>query len=172
MTKHNDFIEQLTEIATVSGFWSLSCDELAEGLDLLIERVFRQPNFALKSVVDSLFEHQGPLAERSVKMKLLLGLGVISAELYHDLTCFFEHRTSLADDTLSFSSEPFLAAAQQLHSADLSLIDELRRQLEKTDAAHTMQRQMLQLRLERMVRSSLILAVVAMLEQLDSDSPL
>lgn len=171
MLHQNHLIEQLTNTDSVRSFWQLATQAFSTELDSLVERVFRQPNFALKSVVDSLFEHQGPLAERSVKLKLLLGLGVISAEIYQDLTACFEQQATLAK-LPSFTEPAMLRFADSLHSADLSQFHRLSQTLPKIDASHPMQHQMQQLRIEKMVRSGLILAVVEILEALQTEKTL
>lgn len=171
MSSHNDLIEKLSETTSVSDFFSLATAQLGKQLDDLVERVFRQPNFALKSVVDSLFEHQGPLADRAVKLKLLLGLGVLSAEQYQDLALLFEALPML--DKMTKFSEPYLfQLAEKLHYADLAPLQTLLKHFAHIDESHTLQHQMQQQRIEKMLRSCLILAIIALLEQLDRESPL
>lgn len=173
MLSQDSFIEQLSEVATVRGFLALSCQQFAQQIDGLIERVFRKTDFALKSVVDSLFEHQGPLAELPVRLKLLLGLGVISAEVYQDINAVLEFKLILSDqiEEPHFASPLVIRFTQSLSAADFSLISTLLKQ-KSNENPDSMLFQMQQLRLERAVRSCLILAITQMLDQLNVDSPL
>lgn len=174
MQYQDEFIGKLSGVASLRSFLALSCQQFAYQIDRLIERVFHKQDFALKSVVDSLFEHQGPLAELSVRLKLLLGLGVISAELYQDLNAVLDFKLRLSDEIeeLAFSSEKVIHFIQLLHNADIEPITQLLKLSYKPDNPDSLQYQMQQMRLEKMVRSCLIIAVSEMLEQLDVDSPL
>ncbi|WP_373778339.1 MltR family transcriptional regulator [Glaesserella sp.] len=174
MLSQDNFIEQLNEVASLRGFLALSTNQLAEQVERLIQRVFRKTDFALKSVVDSLFEHQGPLAELPVRLKLLLGLGVISAELYEDINAFLDIKIRLSDEVEehSFASPFVMQFSQKLHHIDLFQVSELSKLTSMIENKDSMQRQMQQLRIERVMRSSLILAVTKMLDMLDVESPL
>lgn len=173
MTQHNDFIEQLSEKGDVHDFLALCCQKIIEQIDCLIERVFRKQDFALRSVVDSLFEHQGPLADLSVRLKVLLGLGVISAECYQDISLLLRADQIVRKERLlTFASPQVLKFAERLHSADMNPIHSLRQRLPSLNDPHSLQYQMQQMRIENMVRSCLILTVVGLLETLDVESPL
>lgn len=174
MLRQDPFIEQLSEIATVRGFLAITSQQIAQQVELLIQRVFRKTDFALKSVVDSLFEHQGPLAELPVRLKLLLGLGVISPELYQDIHALLELKIQLSDeiDEPQFSSPKVITLAQKLHAADFHLIANVLKQKSPLENKDSMLVQMQQRRLEKVIRSSLILAVSHILSALAIDSPL
>lgn len=170
----NDLIEQLAETHSIHQFMQLACNGLGSRLDQLIERVFRKTDFALKSVVDSLFEHQGPLAELSVRLKVLLGLGVISPKLFEDISLFLEIKNHLNDEEeeVNFSHPAIIQFAKDLHHVDFFPIDELLKVKLNLDNKDSMLYKMQQMRLEKMVRSGLILAVTEIIEQLDVESPL
>lgn len=172
MPQDNDLIEQLNH-ASLRSFIALACREFCSQTDVLIERVFRKDDFVLKSVVDSLFEHQGPLADFAVRLKLLLGLGVISTEIYQDLHAFLDFKHQLSDqiDEPTFFQPETTAFIRSLHSADISLIEDLISS-RHSDNPESMLYQMQQLRLEKMLRSCLIIAVSEMLEKLNVESPL
>lgn len=174
MTNQDNFIEQLSEVPSLRGFFALSVNQFAESIELLIQRVFRKADFALKSVVDSLFEHQGPLAELPVRLKLLLGLGVVSAEVFQDITLFLELKQQLSDkaEELPFSHPLVIKFAQDLHHIDLSPATELLKASRNPDYQDSIILQMQQARLERVMRSSLIIAVTDINEKLNVDSPL
>ncbi|MGX3066084.1 MltR family transcriptional regulator [Ursidibacter arcticus] len=174
MLKQDPFIEQLSEIATVRGFLALSAQQIALQVEGLIQRVFRKTDFALKSVVDSLFEHQGPLAELSVRLKVLLGLGVITPELYQDINAILELKIQLSDEIEEplFTSALVISLIQKLHSTDLALITNVLKQKIQPENKDSMLFQMQQLRLEKVIRSSLTLSINHILESLSIESPL
>ncbi|AHG85563.1 MltR family transcriptional regulator [Bibersteinia trehalosi] len=173
MTEHNDFIEQLSEKDNIHAFLALCCQKIADQIDCLIERVFRKQDFALKSVVDSLFEHQGPLADLSVRLKVLLGLGVISVECYQDLSLLLRAEQIVKKEhSLTFASPQVLKFAERLNLADVQQINGLIQSFPTLNDPNSLQYQMQQMRIEKMVRSCLILTVVELLEALDVESPL
>lgn len=172
MTRHNDFIEQLSEKDEVHSFLALCCQKVAEQIEYLIERVFRTKDFALKSVVDSLFEHQGPLADLSVRLKVLLGLGAISAECYQDISLLLRAEQIIAkENSLTFASPQVLKFAERLHTADVEQIHRLLKTFPKLSDPNSLQYKVQKMRIEKMVRSCLILTVVELLEALNVESP-
>ena len=174
MTNQDNFIERLSEVSSLRGFFALSVNQFSQSIDQLIQRVFRKKDFALKSVVDSLFEYQGPLAELTVRLKLLLGLGVISAEIFEDISLFLEIKQHLSDEVeeLPFSHPAIIRFAQDLHHIDLKPAAELLKFSSAGGNKDSMILQMQQARLERVMRSSLILAVTEINERLNVESPL
>ena len=170
----NKFIQKLSVVPTLKGFFALSVNQFAQNIERLIQRVFRKTDFALKSVVDSLFEHQGPLAELTVRLKLLLGLGVISAPVFEDISLFIEVKQQLSDevDELPFSHPAIVQFARDLHHIDLSPVSELLKFASSVENKDSMLYQMQQIRLERVMRSSLILAITEINEKLNVESPL
>lgn len=174
MPYSDNFIEQLSEVTSLRGFLALATNQFAQNVDRLILRVFRKADFALKSVVDSLFEYQGPLAELSVRLKLLLGLGVISAEVFEDITLFIELKQHLSDEVeeLPFSHPAIIQFTKDLHHIDLTPVAEILKHQTIGDHKDSMLFQMQQIRLERIMRSSLILAITEINEKLNVESPL
>lgn len=175
MPSTDNFIEQLNDVPSLRGFMALSCQQLAKRIEQLIERVFRKADFALKSVVDSLFEHQGPLAELPVRLKVLLGLGVLSAESFQDISQFLKFKQLLSDEVeeLPFTHPSVLAFAKSLHHLDFSPLAQLQKAVSQSEKlADSLLLQMQQKRLEKAVRSSLILALSELYEKLNVESPL
>lgn len=169
-----DYIDKLSEEPTLLGFFTLANQLFAEDVEQLIERVFRKTDFALKSVVDSLFEHQGPLADLSVRLKVLLGLGVISPKVFEDISLFLEVKRHLKDEEeeFAFSHPAVIQFAKDLHHIDFLPINELLNAKMPQRNKDSMLFQMQQMRLEKIIRSSLILAVTEIDEQLNVESPL
>ncbi|HDV7283473.1 TPA: MltR family transcriptional regulator [Mannheimia haemolytica] len=169
-----DYIDKLSEETTLRGFLSIANQRFAKAVEQLIERVFRKTDFALKSVVDSLFEHQGPLADIEVRLKVLLGLGVISPKVFEDISLFLEVKQHLneEEEEFAFSHPAVVQFAKDLHHIDFLPINELLNMKASAANKDSMLFQMQQMRLEKMVRSSLILAVTEIDEQLNVESPL
>ncbi|KMK50842.1 mannitol operon repressor [[Actinobacillus] muris] len=174
MQNQDHFIEQLSEVASFRGFLALSTLQFNQQIEHLIERVFRKTDFALKSVVDSLFEHQGPLSDLSVRLKLLLGLGVISAQVYQDILTFLEMKTVMSDEINepAFADELVIQFAEKLHHIDLEPFKALQKMTVGIENKDSIQHQMQQYRLEKIMRSGLILAIAHILDSLNVDSPL
>ncbi|WP_165889933.1 MltR family transcriptional regulator [Mannheimia granulomatis] len=169
-----DYIDKLNEEPTLRGFLTLATQLFSNQVEQLIERVFRKTDFALKSVVDSLFEHQGPLAELSVRLKVLLGLGVISPKVFEDISLFLEVKQHLyeEEEEFSFSHPAVVQFVKDLHHIDFFPINELLKGKSSQGNKGSMLFQMQQMRLEKMIRSSLILAITEIDEQLNVESPL
>lgn len=169
-----DYIDKLSEESTLKGFLTLANQLFASEVEQLIERVFRKTDFALKSVVDSLFEHQGPLSDLSVRLKVLLSLGVISPKVFEDISLFLEvkHHLIEEEEDFGFSHPAVVQFAKDLHHIDFFPINELLNNKLSINNKDSMLFQMQQMRLEKMIRSSLILAVTEIDEQLKVDSPL
>ncbi|MDP8170298.1 MltR family transcriptional regulator [Pasteurella skyensis] len=173
MTSKDNFIRQLSEVASLRGFLALSVNQFSQDIDLLIKRVFCKKDFVVESVVNSLFEHQGPLSELSVRLKVLVSLGVISTEVFEDIYLFIELKNQLSNEVEEylFSDSNIINTIQKLHHIDLTIVLDLLKQpsLNNKDSIHY---QMQQARIEKMVRSSLILAISIISEKLDIESPL
>lgn len=169
-----DYIDKLSEESSLLGFFTLANQLLAKDVEQLIERVFRKTDFALKSVVDSLFEHQGPLADLSVRLKVLLGLGVISPKVFEDISLFLEVKRHLKDEEeeVAFSHPAVIQFAKDLNHIDFLPINELLNTKNTIGNKDSMLFQIQKMRLEKIIRSSLILAITEIDEQLNVESPL
>ncbi|MDG6881909.1 Mannitol repressor protein [Phocoenobacter uteri] len=174
MISKDNFIRQLSEVASLRGFLALSVNQFSQNIELLINRVFRKKDFVVESVVNSLFEHQGPLAELSVRLKVLVSLGVISTEVFEDINFLIELKDQLSNEVeeFSFSDSYIIDEIKKLHHIDLNIVLDILKKEPKLDNKDSLQYQMFQTRLEKIVRSSLILAISAIRDQLDIESPL
>ncbi len=174
MISKDNFIGQLSDVASLRGFLALSVNQFSQNIELLINRVFRKKDFVVESVVNSLFEHQGPLAELSVRLKVLVSLGVISTEVFEDINFFIELKDQLSNEVeeFSFSDSHIIDAIKKLHHIDLNIVLDILKKAPKLDNKDSLQYQMIQTRLEKTVRSSLILAISTISDQLDIESPL
>ncbi|MCG9555111.1 MltR family transcriptional regulator [Vibrio sp. Isolate31] len=87
-THESELLEELAESANAAECLLCAYDVLEDMLDALLKSIFYKDDYAVKFVVDPLLTTDGPLGEILVRTKLLLGLGVISKEVYDDIEVF------------------------------------------------------------------------------------
>jgi len=95
--------EKLNKAMSLRGFITIAVAIFDETIDELINRVFRKTDFAVKSVVDSLFETSGPLSELSIRLKVLLGLGIVEQSVFADIMQFIELKETLNNDEKDYN---------------------------------------------------------------------
>ncbi|WP_334554111.1 MltR family transcriptional regulator [Vibrio scophthalmi] len=83
-----ELLEELAESANAAECLLCAYDVLEDMLDALLKSIFHKDDYAVKFVVDPLLTSDGPLGEILVRIKLLLGLGVISKQTYDDIEVF------------------------------------------------------------------------------------
>ncbi|PXZ38156.1 MltR family transcriptional regulator [Avibacterium paragallinarum] len=163
--------EKLSEATSIRGFITASVALFDEAVDSLINRVFRKTDFAVKSVVDSLFMTSGPLFELSIRLKVLLGLGVIEHDVFEDLNAFIKFKEKLNNDEKEyrFFDPLIIAFMQSLHlQQDKSLLNFPEEKEDPDSLSYQIKTQ----RKEKLVRSCLILTISEIYERLQVESPL
>lgn len=162
--------EKLNEAGSVRGFIITSVSIFDEAIDRLINRVFRKTDFAVKSVVDSLFETSGPLADLVIRLKVLLGLGLFEQQVFEDISHFIALKERLNDDEkdYDFSDEMIILFTQNLHFvADKTVLNFPDDSL----PSNSLLSQMKQQHKKRLLRSCLTLAVTDICDKLQIESP-
>ncbi|WP_439239993.1 MltR family transcriptional regulator [Lonepinella sp. BR2474] len=171
MLSEDPIYEKLNEASSIRGFITATVAIFDQAVDQLINRVFRKTDFAVQSVVESLFETSGPLFDLSIRLKVLLGLGVISHELFEDVSAFIQMKETLNNDEKEYDFVDHIVV-RFAHSLNFlenkSLLDF---QPIKEDA-DSLVFQMKHSRQEKLLRSCLILTVVEIYGQLQVESPL
>lgn len=163
--------EKLNGTHSIRGFITASVAIFDEMIDGLINRVFRKTDFAVKSVVDSLFETSGPLSDLSIRLKVLLGLGVFEQPIFEDISHFITLKERLNNDEkeYDFIDPTIIEFAQQLNFVeDKNLLDFPQENV----PADSLLFQMKQQRKEKILRSCLTLAITEICENLQIESPL
>lgn len=164
--------EKLNEATSIRGFITASVAVFDEAIDSLINRVFRKTDFAVKSVVDSLFMTSGPLFDLGIRLKVLFGLGVIDHHVFQDINAFIQIKETLNNDEKDhdFSADIIIEFLQRLHhQKDKHLLNFPPEKEENPDSlAYQIKKQ----RQEKLVRSCLILSISEIYEQLLVESPL
>ncbi|KII77346.1 MltR family transcriptional regulator [Vibrio renipiscarius] len=84
----SELLEELAESSDAKECLLCAFDILEDMVDTLLKRIFHKDDYSVKFVVDPLLTNDGPLADINVRTKLLLGLGVISKEVYDDIAIF------------------------------------------------------------------------------------
>ncbi|PJG85707.1 MltR family transcriptional regulator [Conservatibacter flavescens] len=168
----NLIYEKLNDATSIRGFIISAVSLFEESVDQLINRVFLKTDFAVKSVVDSLLYQSGPLFELPIRLKVLLGLGVISHDVFEDINAFLSMKEQLNNDEkdYTFNDDNIISFTQNLcHQKDKPLITITNTSMDNHDS---LQHQMHLLRQEKIIRSSLILIISEIYEQLQIESPL
>ncbi|MFY1027826.1 MltR family transcriptional regulator [Actinobacillus seminis] len=172
MLSSDQIYEKLNEATSIRGFITASVAIFDEAVDQLIQRVFRKTDFAVKSVVDSLFMTGGPLFDLSVRLKVLLGLGVITHAVFEDMYAFIKLKEKLSNDEKDylFFDQLIIDFIRQLHVATENAL--LHFPDEKEDMPNSLCYQIKVQRKEKLVRSCLMLTIIEIYEQLQIESPL
>ena len=163
--------ERLTEPENPRGFFLEVVDMLEDGVDQLMRRAFRQEEYAVKYAIEPLLNRQGPLSELTVRLKLMLALGMFSLETYQDLELCIKLRDWLSDDIRNyrFSDEALFTRLKRLHCFQSLGIPEL-----PTLAADD-DKLLYQMQLDRqdqVIRSALLLSIATIVQELGKESPI
>lgn len=164
-------VEKLNDVPTIRGFITAAVALFDEEIDRLINAIFRKTDFVVKSVVDSLFETSGPLFDLNIRLKVLLGLGVFDQHVFADINQFIALKERLNNDEneYAFTDEIIVDFAHELHFLDDKSLLNFPPTTGKEDSLLF---QIKQQRKEKLLRSSLILAVIAIGEQLQAGNAL
>lgn len=171
MVSEDPIYERLNDVSSIRGFVTASVAIFDELVDQLINRVFRKNDFAVKSVIDSLFETSGPLAALSIRLKVLLGLGVLSQEAFEDISSFMQLKDKLNEDSREYHFSDELIV-EFTHKLKLFKDKAMLPRHETMEATDSLVGQMKIRRREKLVRSCLILTVTEIYQQLQVESPL
>lgn len=162
----NRILERLNARQTLTGFIQTAVGLLAEAVDLLILQAFRKDDYAVKYAVEPLLEGSGPLANLSVRLKLIYALGVISRDEYEDVELLVALNGELLNENkiYSFTDDEILGPISMLHcmtalppQPTLHLPEDV-----VDDSLITMQEQ----RYQQMVRSTLVLSITDLVTSL------
>ena len=171
MLSEDPIYEKLNEATSIRGFITASVAIFDDAVEKLINRVFRKTDFVVKSVIDSLFETSGPLSELPIRLKVLLGLGVINHEAFEDINGFIKIKETLnnAEKEYDFSDPIVADFLQSLHLLqDKSLLQFEPESGDKDSLLY----QVKALRREKLIRSCLSLTITDIYQQLQVESPL
>ncbi|WP_439294582.1 MltR family transcriptional regulator [Lonepinella sp. BR2882] len=171
MLSEDPIYEKLNDASSIRGFITATVAIFDQAVDQLINRVFRKNDFVVNSVIESLFETSGPLFDLAIRLKVLLGLGVINHDIFEDISAFIEMKEKLNNDEkeYEFVDEIIVHFTQSLNLLeDKSLLDFP----PIKEEADSLVFQMKRLRQEKLLRSCLTLTIANIYQQLQVESPL
>lgn len=171
-TNESELLEAISEAESADEVLLASYDALDDSIDALLQNIFHKDDYAVKFIVEPLLTNDGPLGEIMVRVKLLLGLGVISKEVYDDIEIFVTLRewAKVQGDSVSFTDENVLFELNRVNAImkimpiefDPSLVDGMSEPM----------LQMFMGRHKQKVQSTIVLAITEILNQLFKDNPL
>ncbi len=167
-----ELLEELAESANAAECLLCAYDVLEDMLDALLKSIFHKDDYAVKFVVDPLLTNDGPLGETLVRIKLLLGLGVISKSVYDDIEIFvtLKEWVKLEEGNVDFWDKDIIFELNRIHAIQKTMPIDYSPEL-----LHDMSDDMSNMFLERhfqKVRSTIVLAVTDIHQQLAKDNVL
>jgi mannitol operon repressor len=171
-SNETELLEALSEAKDASECLMAAYDAIDDTLDTLINSIFHKDDYAVKYVVDPLLSNDGPLGGILVRAKLLLGLGVISKEVFDDIDIFVTLRewTKHQDNKVSFTEIDVLFELNKISAIQKMMPIEY-----DATVAETLDEPMLNMYLERhyqRVKSTITLAITELVNTLCRDNPL
>lgn len=166
----NQILERLNKPSGVKLFVQEVIVLITESIDLLMLKVFRKDDYAVKYAVEPLLEGNGPLGKLSVRLKLLFALGAISREVYEDIELFLALNEILSTGNLhfSFTDDEIIGPIKMLHC-----IDPLPVMMTFNQPEDLIDQQLVDLqkhRYQKMIKSALVLSVTSLVAKiLDTD---
>lgn len=117
----NNEIELLEELAeSTDAAECLLCvyDVLDDILDALLKSILYKDDYSVKFVVEPLLNSDGPLGEIQVRTKLLLGLGMMSKEVYDDIDIFvtLKEWVKIKEGNVSFWDQDAIFELNKIHA--------------------------------------------------------
>ncbi len=164
----NRVLERLNAGKTVRSLLIAAVELLTEAVNLLVIKVFRKDDYAVKYAVEPLLEGDGPLGDLSVRLKLIYGLGVLSRAEYEDCELLMALREELNHDgsEYGFTDDEIIGPFGELHC--VTAFPPTPTLLDGNDAALlAMQRQ----RYQQMVRSTMVLSLTALISRICLKTP-
>ncbi|WP_198361128.1 mannitol operon repressor MtlR [Tatumella citrea] len=155
----NRVLERLNAGQSVRSFLIATVEMLAEAVNVLVVKVFRKDDYAVKYAVEPLLLGDGPLGELSVRLKLIYGLGVINRNEYEDCELLMALREELNHDgsEYRFTDDEILGPFGELHCVeDLPPPPDF---VSDDAGLRTMQQQ----RYQQIVRSTMVLSLTALI---------
>ncbi|MDA0143365.1 MltR family transcriptional regulator [Vibrio sp. RW] len=167
-----ELLEALSEAESAGACLMAAYDALDDTVDAVLKNIFKKDDTAIKFVVEPLLNSGGPLGEIMIRGKLLLGLGVISKELYDDLEVFvtLKEWAKIQGEDTSFTEVDVIFELNKVHAIQRIMPIEYDAKM-----VETMSGPMLQMFLGRhhqKVKSTIVLAITDIINTLCRDNAL
>ena len=168
----SELLEELAESANAAECLLCAYDVLEDMLDAVLKSIFHKDDYAVKFVVDPLLSGNGPLGETLVRIKLLLGLGVISKETYDDIEVFvtLKEWVKVQEGEVSFWDQDIIFELNRIHA--IQKIMPIDYSPELVEGLNNEMKSMFLDRHFQRVRSTIVLAVNDIHQQLSKDNAL
>lgn len=117
LTLENRLLERLNTGHTIGDLLTMAVTLINEAVENLLSQVFRKDDYAVKYAVEPLLNHQGPLGQLTVRLKLLYGLGVLQRVDYEDCALLLALRDQLlhSNKNYCFTDDRIIGALTALH---------------------------------------------------------
>ncbi|KGY11824.1 mannitol operon repressor [Vibrio tubiashii] len=170
--QESELLEELAQSANAAECLLCAYDVLEDMLDALLNSIFHKDDYAVKFVVDPLLTSDGPLGEILVRIKLLLGLGVISKEVYDDIEIFvtLKEWVKVQEGKVNFWDKDIIFELNRINAVRETMLIEF-----SSDIVESMPEDMKPMFLERhfqKVRSTIVLAINDIHQKLSRDNAL
>ena len=138
----------------------------------MIQNVFRKDDYAVKYAVEPLLSNDGPLANLAVRIKLLYGLGLLSQRAYQDIETFIELKKFVKSqqEPIEFISPRLLDKINSI-SAMAKIMPPNLYSGDTEESSHFIVKMKLEQN-KKIIKSSLILVITAIIQELHKDTPL
>ncbi|WP_198600787.1 MltR family transcriptional regulator [Vibrio cyclitrophicus] len=172
-TSHEtELLEALSEAESAGACLMAAYDALDDTVDSVLKNIFKKDDTAIKFVVEPLLNSGGPLGEIMIRGKLLLGLGVISKELYDDLEIFvtLKEWAKIQGDDTSFTEVDIIFELNKVHAIQRIMPIEYDPEMVKTMSGPMLE--MFLGRHNQKVKSTIVLAITDIINTLCRDNAL
>lgn len=173
-TNESEILEKLNSAPSVRGFFIATTDILEDAVDTLVQKIFRSDYLAVQAVIKPLLESSGPLGDLMVRVKLLFGLGVIAAPIYHDIEELvrLKHKLNSDGTEYKFTDAQVIRQVEKLKLLKNSGIGNFTDSIQTSNMDEDSEFYQLQIsRQQQVIKSSLSLIVVDICNSLNIDSP-
>ncbi|MGY5451414.1 MltR family transcriptional regulator [Agarivorans sp. MS3-6] len=167
-----ELLEAIADATSASECLMAAYDALDDTIDTLLKSIFNKDDYAVKFAVDPLLKSDGPLGDIMLRSKLMLGLGVISQQIYQDIEIFVTLRewTKIQDEKVSFTEIDILFELNKVHAIQRIMpVDEDMESLNKLTGPMY---DMYLARHNQKVRSTIVLAITDIVSALCKDNVL
>ncbi len=167
-----ELLEALSEANRASEVLMAAYDALDDVIDALLKNIFHKDDYAVKFVVEPLLTSSGPLGEISVRIKLLLGLGVMSKEVYDDIEIFMTLKefAKLEGNNVSFLDENIIFELNKVNA--VKNIMPINFDIEMIKGMSDSILEMFQGRHHQKVQSTIVLAITDIVNELCRENAL
>lgn len=158
----NTILEKLNQQADIHSLLAEAIKMINSIISQLLIKSFRKEPHAIKFVIPSLIDKNGPLNDTSICLKLLYVFGIITHEEYEDVELLIAILDELDHDDKKYTylDDEILGPISLLHDMVLpSNWDSQHQKAKDSGIVDTLKSSIYQNRYQQMIRSALIIAI-------------